>query len=320
MSVLILGGSGFLGSAAALSLSARNHKVKVICRNEPPAGLFGAAPVELHLAELATLTAADRVFDGVDTILHFVSTTTPASSMNDMAFDVSSNLFPLLNLMKIMAARRIPRLIFSSSGGTIYGTPSRLPASETDRADPISSYGITKLAMEKFIGLHAHNHQLRGIILRIGNPYGPYQMTGTAIGSIANFMALHARYQPIQIWGDGSVTRDYIFIDDVSNAVAQIVADTDFPADTYNLASGRGFSLLDIICEIERVSGRKAATSFLRGREMDVPAIVLDITKLRKALPRWEPRLSLADGIALMWDQATASTPGPAARPIVEGS
>ena len=308
MSILILGGSGFLGSAAARSLSDRNHKVKVICRNEPSPTLFGAAPVELHLADLATLTAADRVFDGVDTVLHFVSTTTPASSMNDMAFDVSSNLFPLLNLMKIMAARRIPRLIFSSSGGTIYGIPSTLPVSETDPADPISSYGITKLAMEKFIGLHAHNQQLCGIILRIGNPYGQYQMTGTAIGSIAHFTMSHARYQPIQIWGDGSVIRDYIFIDDVCRALAQIVENTCFPGGVYNLASGRGYSLLDIVVELEKVSGRKVVRSLLGAREMDVPAIVLNVAKLRSALPSWEPEIAIADGIERMWHEVVGQS------------
>lgn len=304
MSVLILGGSGFLGSAAALSLSARNHKVKVICRKEPPPTLFGAAAVELHLADLATLTAADRVFDGIDTIVHFVSTTTPASSMNDMAFDVASNLFPLLNLMKVIEARRIPRFIFSSSGGTIYGIPPRQPASETDPVDPISSYGITKLAMEKFIGLYAHNYQLQGIILRIGNPYGPYQMIGTAVGSIAHFTKSHARSLPIQIWGDGSVIRDYIFIDDVCRALVQIVEDARFPGGVYNLASGRGYSLLDIVVELEKISGRKAARFFLGAREMDVPAIVLNIAKLRNALPSWEPEIDIADGIKRMWREA----------------
>jgi UDP-glucose 4-epimerase len=253
---------------------------------------------------MATLIAADRVFDGVHTVLHFVSTTTPASSMNDMAFDVSSNLFPLLNLLKIMSARRIPRLIFSSSGGTVYGIPPNLPASETDPADPISSYGITKLAMEKFIGLHAHNHQPRGTILRIGNPYGPYQMIGTAIGSIAHFTMCHARLQPIQIWGDGSVVRDYIFIDDVCRALVQIVEDETFPGGVYNLASGRGYSLLDLIVELEKVSERKAVRSFLDAREMDVPAIVLNVAKLRKALPSWGPTVSIADGIERMWREA----------------
>lgn len=310
MSLLILGGSGFLGSAAARTLSSRNHQVKVICRREPPATLFGTAPIELHLADLATLAAADRVFDGVDTVLHFISTTTPASSMDDMAFDVSSNLFPLLNLIKIMASRRIPRLIFSSSGGTVYGIPSKLPVSEMHPADPISSYGITKLAMEKFIGLHAHNCQLQGIILRIGNPYGPYQMTGTAIGSIAHFTASHARQQPIQIWGDGTVIRDYIFIDDLCRALVQIVEDSDFPGGVYNLASGRGYSLLDIIVELEKVSGRKAIRSLLGARKMDVPAIVLDIAKLQNALPSWEPGVPIARGIQMMWEEA-AKLSGP---------
>jgi len=306
MSVLILGGSGFLGSAAANKLSGEGMAVKILCRRMPDASLFDATPMEIHTGDFASLTAADPLFDAVDTVLHFVSSTTPASSMEDMAFDVSSNLLPALNLLRILQERGIKRFIYASSGGTVYGLPSKLPASEDDPTNPISAHGITKLAIEKFIGLHARLSGLNAIILRIGNPFGPYQLRGVTIGSIARFVQLHATGQQLHIWGDGSVVRDYLHIDDFSSALAGIVRDKNFPSGVYNLASGSGHTLRDILEEIRRVSARPPVVSFESHRVIDVPAIVLDISRLRQTLPSWHPRISFSDGIERMWRASSA--------------
>jgi UDP-glucose 4-epimerase len=307
MSVLILGGSGFLGSAAANKLSTEGFDVKILCRRVPDASLFASRPVRIHTGDFTSLTAADPLFEGVDTVLHFVSTTTPASSMDDMAFDVSSNLLPALNLLRVLQERGIKRLIYASSGGTVYGEPATLPASEDDPTNPISAHGITKLAIEKFIALHARLSGLNAIILRVGNPFGPYQLRGVVIGSIARFVQQHAIGQQLHIWGDGTVVRDYIHIDDFASALAAIVRDANFPSAVYNLASGTGHSLRDILGEIRRVSGRPPAASFEARRVMDVPAIVLDISRLRQVLPSWKPCVSFSDGIARMWQTASSS-------------
>ena len=304
MGVLILGGTGFLGSAAALALSKENLDVKVLCRTQPPKTLFGKAPIQIYRSDFASLRADDSIFDGADTILHFISATTPASSMQDMAFDVSSNLMPMLNLLEIMKQRKISRLIYASSGGTIYGIPKRLPVSEEDVANPICAHGITKLTIEKFILLHTRLMDLTPIILRIGNPYGSYQLRGVTIGSIARFIHLHSINKPIEIWGDGRVVRDYLYIDDFREALAAIVHDSSFPAGVYNLASGTGHSLLDIIAQIERITQRKVLRTFAHERLIDVPAIILDISRLRSALPSWQPRIPLAEGIERMWSAA----------------
>jgi UDP-glucose 4-epimerase len=307
MSVLILGGSGFLGSAAASKLSGEGLAVKIFCRQMPAASLLGASPATIHTGDFSSLTAADSVFDGVDTVLHFISSTTPASSMDDMAFDVSSNLFPILDLLRILEERGIKRLIYASSGGTVYGLPAKLPASEDDPTNPISAHGITKLAIEKFIALHARLSSLNAIILRIGNPFGPYQLRGVTIGSIARFVQLHAAGEQLHIWGDGNVVRDYLHIDDFAAALAAIVREADFPSGVYNLASGLGHSLHDILEEIRRVSGRAPAASFEAQRVMDVPTIILDIARLRRALPAWKPRVSFSDGVERMWQIASRS-------------
>jgi UDP-glucose 4-epimerase len=301
MKVLILGGSGFLGSAAARALCSEDIEVRVLCRTQPPEPLFGTAPIEVHLADWASLTQDHPAFDGVYSVLHFISTTTPSSSMEDMPFDVSSNLLPSLNLLKILESRRIRRLIYASSGGTVYGIPSRLPVTETDSTNPICSHGITKLAIEKFIAVHARLTGLEFNILRIGNPYGIYQLRGVPIGSIARFIQMHAARKAVEIWGDGSVVRDYLYIDDFCSALTQIVAHRAFPSGEYNLASGSGHSLLEIIEEISRITGRKVAVSLAQERAVDVPKIILDISRLRQALPSWRPTVSLSEGIERMW-------------------
>jgi UDP-glucose 4-epimerase len=307
MSVLILGGSGFLGSAAASKLSADGLEVKILCRRKPDAAMFRSTPVKVELGDFLSLSAQDTLFDGVDTVLHFVSTTTPASSMNDMAFDVSSNLLPTLNLLRILQRRGIRRLIYASSGGTVYGVPKRLPAAEDDPTNPISAHGITKLAIEKFIALHARLSGLHSIVLRIGNPFGPYQLRGVVIGSIARFVQLHATGQQLHIWGDGSVVRDYLFIDDFADALAAIARDSEFSSGVYNVASGSGHTLCDILEEIRRVSGRAPVASFEAERIIDVPGIVLDISRLRQALPSWQPRVSFSEGVERMWRAAFKS-------------
>jgi UDP-glucose 4-epimerase len=300
MSVLILGGTGFLGSAAAISLSREKLAVKVICRAVPSPILFDD-PIAIYRRDVSSLVADDPVFDDVDTVLHFISTTTPASSMEDMAFDVSSNLFPVLNLLNILSQRKIRRLIYASSGGTVYGVPARLPAAEDDPANPISAHGITKLAIERFIALQGRLTGLETVVLRIGNPFGPYQLRGVTIGSIARFVKLHALNDKIHIWGDGRVLRDYLYIDDFCRALTRIVQSKDFPSGVYNMGSGSGRTLLEILNEIERVSGDSPKVVFEPGRVIDVPAIVLDTNRLRQALPGWEPQVTFSDGIRRMW-------------------
>lgn len=305
MSVLILGGSGFLGSAAARALSEQGREVRVFCRRMPESSLFEATPVEIQTGDFTSLTASDSLFDGVETVLHFISSTTPASSMDDMTFDISSNLIPTLNLLRILQERGIRRLVYASSGGTVYGVPAKLPAAEDDPTNPISAHGATKLAIEKFIMLHARLSGLAALLLRIGNPFGPYQLRGVTIGSIARFVQLHAAGEQLHIWGDGSVVRDYLYIDDLTRALSAIVQDANFPSGVYNLASGSGHSLRDILQEIARVSGRIPDASFESCRVIDVPAIVLDISRLRQALPAWAPSISFSEGIERMWQAAS---------------
>lgn len=304
MKVLILGGCGFLGQSLTQEFVKHGIEVRVFDRAATVACLVSLGGVEYHGGDFAALQADNTVFDDIDAVIHLVSTTVPSTSMQDMAWDVSSNILPSINLLQIMVARGIRRLLFFSSGGTVYGVPETIPVNESHVTEPISSYGITKLAIEKYILLFNRIHGLQGTILRLSNPYGVFQLRGTVIGSIAAFVRKHAAGEIIDIWGDGQVVRDYIFINDVTAAARMIVQNREFPQGTYNLGSGVGHTLLDILETLGLVSGKLPRVRFTAARGIDVPKIVLDISHLRQMLPDWSVTVDISEGMARLWHSA----------------
>jgi len=297
MRVVIVGGAGFIGRALAGTLAARGVQTQVW----DTAGRLATAR---HALAGSTTRAfdftGDRVpdgaLDGLDALVHLGCTTNPAHSMGTMAYDAASNIAPSLRLFDAAAAAGVPRVIFASSGGTVYGAPSRLPVVETDTTEPLSAYGVSKLAIERYLALYP----LCGVSLRIANPYGAYQLSGTTVGVIARYVAAVRAGRPLEVWGDGSVVRDYIAIDDVVAAFEQALVTPVLAPGPYNIATGIGCSINDIIAAVSNVSGRAPEVRYLAGRAYDVPAIVLDCARFRHATG-WAPRTSLQDGIAALW-------------------
>ena len=172
---------------------------------------------------------------------------------------------------------------------------------------PICAYGVSKLAIENYLALH---HRIEGISLRLGNPYGRYQLRGTAIGLIANFLnALHSG-RALEIWGDGSVVRDYLHIDDLADAFVKAATNDLLEPGAYNVGSGTGRSINDIIEEIAHVVGERIQVRNVAGRGFDVPEIVLDSQKLKRKTG-WICKVKLETGIRLLWESQTFS-PDPA--------
>ena len=161
--------------------------------------------------------------DGIDVVLHLVSSTLPKTSNDDPVFDVQSNLVATLRMLEAMVVRGVRKIVFISSGALCTAAPSicRL----TNRTRPILSvsYGITKLAIEKYLLMFEMIHGIKANILRVANAFGERQRLGTAQGAVTVFLHHALRQQPIEIWGDGSVTRDYIYVDDVAEAFARAV-------------------------------------------------------------------------------------------------
>jgi UDP-glucose 4-epimerase len=237
----------------------------------------------------------NSALDGVDAVLHLVSTTLPKSSNDDPIYDVQSNLVATLQLLNAMEARQVRRIVFISSGGTVYGNPQYLPIDEKHPTEPQVSYGITKLAIEKYLQLYQSQHGIKATILRVANPYGERQRIETAQGAVAVFTSRALRGLPIEIWGDGSVTRDYLYVSDVADAFARALA-YNGPQTVFNISSGSGISLNDMIAMLERTLGREVVRDYRPGRPFDVPASVLCNALAARELG-WTPQIALEQGI-----------------------
>lgn len=299
MRIAVFGGGGFIGSAIADRLLRDGHAVRIFERPrvQPYRTFSSDEPVEWVTGDFLSAHDIAQSIADVDVVLHLISTTLPGTSNEDMIYDVSSNLVGTLQLLEAMVARRVPRIVFISSGGTVYGTPAYLPIDESHPTEPLVSYGITKLAIEKYLLLHQRLHGIKATILRVANPFGPRQRVETAQGAVAAFLAKALKSEPVEIWGDGTVIRDYVYISDVTDAFARAVA-YDGARSVFNISTGVGTSLNDLLAMIERVVGRPVSRVYRPGRKFDVPANVLDNSLARHELG-WEPRVTLEEGLGL---------------------
>jgi UDP-glucose 4-epimerase len=233
--------------------------------------------------------------DGCDVLLHLVSTTLPKSSNADPVFDVESNLVSTIRLLDLAVKAGMRKVVFASSGGTVYGDTVDTPILETHPTDPVCSYGITKLAIEKYLHLFQILHGLDYTVLRLANPYGERQRLQASQGAVAVFMGKILGGEPIEIWGDGSVVRDYIYVGDVADALLAAIERTGTER-VFNIGSGRGHSLNELIDSIEAATGRTAVRTYMPARNFDVPSNVLSIARAREGLG-WAPKVSFDVGL-----------------------
>jgi UDP-glucose 4-epimerase len=295
---LVLGGRGFIGSHLVDALLAQGYRVR--CFDRPHIAPLGDAHLtnpnfELYEGDLVSEADLIEALKGSDICYHLVSTTLPKSSNADPVFDVESNVLGTVRLLTHAVKLGVKKVIFVSSGGTVYGVPAQIPIPETHPTDPICSYGITKLAIEKYLGLFKQLHGLDYTVLRISNPFGERQRTHASQGAVAVFLGKVLRGEPIEIWGDGSVVRDYIHIADVIDALLAAL-DRTGSEHVFNIGSGRGHSLNEILDSIEKVTGHMAVRRYTPSRAFDVPASVLCIERAKHSLG-WSPQIDFEHGL-----------------------
>ncbi|PNU20297.1 NAD-dependent epimerase [Geothermobacter hydrogeniphilus] len=300
MKVLVLGGNGFIGSHIVDQLLADGHSVCVYDRS--PERFRDPLPgVDYRLAEFDDLASLAESLEGVDIVCHSLGTTVPSTSNKEPVFDIKSNLISTVRLLKLIVDSGVKKLIYLSSGGTVYGVPEMIPVIEEHPLCPICSYGVVKVSIEKYIHMFHHLYGLDYVILRASNPYGERQGHSGVQGVISTFVNKVARKVPVDIWGDGTIVRDYIYIGDL----AKLCVSASFSniTGTFNAGSGIGYSVLDIVNVISEVADGKVEINYHQGRNFDVPKIVLDINKARKMF-LWSPSVSLRDGIGrvLEWE------------------
>jgi UDP-glucose 4-epimerase len=296
--VTIFGGGGFIGSAIADRLLLDGHQLRIFERPrvEPYRKFDAHEHVEWMTGDLLSIHDLTTAIDGADVVFHLVSTTLPKSSNDDPIYDVQTNLVATLQMLNAMVARKVPKIVFISSGGTIYGKPVYLPIDERHPTEPQVSYGITKLAIEKYLLMYERLYGIKAVILRVANPYGRRQRVETAQGAVGVFIDRALKGLPLEIWGDGSVTRDYLYISDVAEAFAHAM-EYGGERSVFNVSSGNGTSLNELIDLIERALDREIVRHYSPGRPFDVPVSVLDNTLAQRELA-WHPQVGLEEGIA----------------------
>jgi len=302
MKCLVIGGAGFIGSHVVDALVRDGNEVTVFDRpNISHENLIKSMDaIRILQGDLCNPVDIEEALRGQEVIYHFAATTLPESSNQNPIYDVESNLVAALGLMENALKTGVKKIIFASSGGTVYGIPQSLPISEQHATDPICSYGITKLAIEKYLALFNHLHNLPYVVLRFGNPYGERQRTDSAQGVIPVFLGKLKNNAVIDIWGDGTVARDYFHISDLVNAVLK-AGTSHLKHGVFNIGGGAAYSLLEILSVIEKVTGIIPQLRYLPGRKLDVPVNFLDISGAKKVLD-WKPTVSLDEGIKKTWE------------------
>lgn len=294
MKALVIGGSGFIGSHIVDRLVTEGWEVTVFDRERSP---YRSAPLSVQFEE-GEFDDTDRIGEVVsrdfDVVVHSLSTTTPKTSNDDIEYDICSNLVATVKLIEACTRKKRPKLVFISSGGAIYGNNETGSSFETDELQPICSYAITKLAVEKYLHMFHSLFGLNYVSLRVSNPYGPRQNPYGGHGAVATFLARIIADEPIDIWGDGRTVRDYLHVSDVADACYR--AATSTCTGVYNVGSGTGTTLLELIALLGATVGKKPVVRHLPERRLDVRRIVLDCTKAERELG-WKARIPLTVGV-----------------------
>lgn len=297
MRILVLGGCGFIGSHVVDELISSGHEVIVFDRY--PERFRSPLPAVLYCqADFGNRGELEEILvGGIDVVMHLVSSTSPQSSNDDPIFDVQTNLVESIALFEMCIKHHVRKVVFISSGGTVYGVPQALPVPETHPTLPLCSYGITKLAIENYLHLFYLLHGLEYVVLRVSNPYGARQDPHRKQGAVAVFMYKIFNGESINIWGDGSVVRDFVYVSDVARAC--VAAAQSQYVGMCNVGSGMGLSIKQLIVALQEVTGKIANVIWLESRNFDVPEIVLDCSRIERELS-WRPQTSLQNGLVDM--------------------
>lgn len=295
MRCLVLGASGFIGTHLVTSLANLGYQVIAYARHFSAENLIGKTTnIEYITGDFSSENRWNEILSGVHVCYHLISATVPKSSNDDPIADVTGNVIGTLRFLEAAKKKNI-RIVFTSSGGTVYGRINSESIDEDHATDPLCSYGITKLAIEKYLLLYRELHGVRSVVLRIANPYGEGQQPDAIQGAVAVFMGRTLRGHTIDVWGDGSVIRDYIYVQDV---VQSMIAASEYGGrlSVFNIGSGTGVSLLELLRMIEQATTKKADIVFHPSRSFDVPSNILNITRAQKELG-WTPKKAMLDGL-----------------------
>lgn len=296
MNILILGAAGFIGTNLGIELAKNiSNEIKLVDKNK----LYFNSDVmsnNVKIIESSLDMNMDySILKHSDVVYHLVSTNVPTTSNQHISQDIEANVLFSSHLFDACVKYGVKKVVFISSGGTVYGKESACPLSEETPTNPISSYGVQKITIEKLLYLYNYMYGLDYRIIRLANPYGPYQRPNGILGAVTTFTYKALKGDEITVYGDGSVIRDFIYIDDAVRGILNIVNGNN-KHHTFNLGCGYGTSINDVLKTVKRAVGCELNVVYRAGRSVDVPVNYLDISRYEKYYGKLNP-VSLVDGI-----------------------
>lgn len=300
-SAIIFGGSGFIGSHLAERLVRDGYEVKIFDSFKKGTPNIDAIINDVEIIRGDFLIKEDlyRALKDVDYLFHYISTTTPVTAVKNPVFDVETNIIGSIQLFQAAVESNVEKIIYPSSGGTIYGQVDEDRIKETNPLNPVNPYAISKLAIEKYLGYFKYAHGMDYCILRYSNPYGERQNPLGNQGVIPIFLSkIKHQEQPV-IYGDGSAIRDYIYIQDAIDATMEVL--NSGTRDTiFNIGSGQETTLNQLVDIMGDITGRQIQPAYVDSSGIYLPKIVLDISHIQKETG-WCPKIDISEGIRRTW-------------------
>jgi len=293
----IFGSNGFVGRHLVRRLSADGVALRAVSRRHDDAFIASIhGQVEFVQADITDKLAMVSSLQDITTVVQLVSTSSPGLKNDHMCTDIRENVLPHVGFLRNCVNAGVERYIFLSSGGTVYGPGAAVPTPESEATNPICSQGLTKLFVEKYIQMHGHVEGLDYVILRLANAFGPGQEFRKGQGLVPAIISRYRKGLPVRIFGDGLARRDYVYIDDVVEAILAAIDSHAASRQILNIGSGLSRSVNEVVDTIESVTGIHFPREHVEPRRTDVDVSQLDITKAMQLL-KWSPRTSFRDGL-----------------------
>ena len=301
--LLILGAGGFIGKAVVEKLS-EQYSIRAFDRKIVDE-FVKYNNVEMVVGNFADSKKFDQYLNGIDTVIHLISTTVPSDETANIPDEIEENIISTIKLLESMVRCNVKNIIFASSAGTVYGETGDRVNNVESPLNPKCSYGVQKCVIEKYLEFYARRYGMNVKIMRITNPYGWGQDKNKVQGLIPIFINKFFTGEPITIFGDGSHKRDYLFITDLANAFLKVL---EYQGDEhlFNIGYGEYYSINDIVHLIEdRLNEKFRCVSYTKSRFCDVNSSYVDVSSTQQLLD-WYPGISVEKGLEMTIDRLSS--------------